>query len=155
MMTQDDNFGCGLYSVANALSMYNFVSDERLQESIKGNNIAQLNRWLWEDTKEIYIECLYYNHNKVNIHESFFEYRTDTMYTYLPVLFDVQVDKSSKRLHLISGQLYSDGSLYIMDSLGAEFEVTKLEDLLNKYYRVFGLYAFVKTDKTGFLILNN
>ena len=45
---QDNPWGCGMYAVANACKLDNFVTDSRLQESKEhGNRIGQLSKWLF------------------------------------------------------------------------------------------------------------
>jgi len=39
---QKQPYGCGLYAVANACNLDNFITDERLEKSKNGNVIGQL-----------------------------------------------------------------------------------------------------------------
>jgi hypothetical protein len=42
MIKQKQPYGCGLYAVANACNLKNFITEERLEASKKGNVIGQL-----------------------------------------------------------------------------------------------------------------
>ena len=45
---QKQPYGCGLYAVANACDLDNFITDERLEKSKNGNVIGQLSKWMQE-----------------------------------------------------------------------------------------------------------
>lgn len=46
---QNQPYGCGLYAVANACNLDNFITEERLEKSKTGNVIGQLSKWMQDD----------------------------------------------------------------------------------------------------------
>jgi hypothetical protein len=58
---QENSYGCGLYAIANIFQDESFITETRLTESQNGNHTGQLNKWLLEYGKELYLEPFYFN----------------------------------------------------------------------------------------------
>ena len=64
-LRQKENYGCGVYSIANALQCEDFVTNEKLELSINGNNVGQLGAWLYEYRIQCFLSCVIYNNEEV------------------------------------------------------------------------------------------
>ena len=100
---QNTPYGCGMYSVANALNIDNFISEERLEQSKAGNTIYQLNKWLEESGYNYNIECMYYtvSQNKESLHgivlPKEINFYSDSETKILPLLLNVQKNRQFKK----------------------------------------------------------
>lgn len=140
--------GCGLYAIANACNLPEFITPERLEISKNGNTFGQLSKWLQDDGHPFCIDVLYYNHEGKNIPSKFFGYHTiHEDNNPMPVLFNVQSCEKCKR-HLIGGWLHHDGKLTVFDSLKNEPFETRLYKLNQMYEYVFG-FLFLMSVETG------
>ncbi|MBO9592753.1 MAG: hypothetical protein J7599_07565 [Niabella sp.] len=149
---QTEAYGCGLYSVANIFDDFR-VTECRIEESKKGNNLSQLNRWIREDGHAFSIEPFYYDNERGPLPAPFFEYHPVESDLHLPVLFDVQISEHSKLIHFISGLIDSDKWLYIFDSYKKEVVKTEMRYLTDMYHNVFGFYHFIG-DNGDYIFLN-
>lgn len=138
---QHEPYGCGLFSVANALNLDSYVTKKRLSISQKGNNIGQLTKWLIEDGYDIGINVFYYNHFVDKLPKDFLNFSTNREGALLPVLIEVMYKEKGKN-HLIAGLIDSENNITIMDSLKDAAIKIPLPELNNQYCKVFGLYAF-------------
>lgn len=151
-LTQENNFGCGLYSVANALNIPNFITDERLEASKSGNNNGQLSKWLQEDGFDISIDSFYYNHNLGKLPEDHSYYHPDKEGNFLPVLINVKLSENGLR-HMVAGVIDHQGNMYLMDSLKKKVVETRLCHMNDTYYHVFGLFIFMKNSDGNYVTL--
>ena len=108
-LKQTGGYGCGLYSVANALQDESFVNDLRIEDSKKGNNLGQLNKWLVEDDKDLFLEPLYFTSTGKRLPQSICNLvPTGKNVFSMPVLIDIQFSKEGK-MHLVAGEITHDG----------------------------------------------
>lgn len=159
MYKQKNGYGCGMYAVANALSQHDFITDERLELSkVNGNLIGQLSKWLQMDGHNIYIDALFYSHVEDKLPECYFDYHPTHVNgpendIVLPVLFNVQFSEEGKR-HMVAGKIDNNKSLFLYDSLSNDVVETKISELNNKYYRVFGFFIFMDVDTGDYIFLS-
>lgn len=143
---QTTPYGCGMYAVANALNLDNYVSEERLDKSKNGNSIMQLNRWLNESGINFNIECMYYTvfqnektGHGIQLPKEVFCYSDDSNKT-IPILINVQKCELSKT-HLIGAWIHTD-SLTIIDSVKDDLIHLRWDELNNYYKYVYGFWIF-------------
>jgi len=153
---QKQSWGCGVYSVANALNLNNFVTEDRIDKSKNGNNIGQLSNWLQEDGHQIYIDVLYFSAMANKLPEIEFGYKpVGDGLNFLPILIQVRFSEEGKQ-HLMAGRISQSGKLFVMDSLKDEVVETTIANLNDMYHAVYGLYVFNSLDASGyvFIVLN-
>lgn len=149
---QKNGYGCGLFAIANALNKESIIKQERLDESIDGNHIGQLNKWLKEDGFELFIEPLYFSCTGKRLPKSICELRPHGEEVIgLPVLIDVQHTKNSQ-MHLVTADIMPNGQLLVIDSLKDEHELTTLMEYQKQFYRVFGLHHFRHYTEKGYFM---
>jgi len=142
MYTQSEGYGCGMYSVANALNLSNYATDERLAESKKhGNLICHLNDWIKEDGHGVYLQPLFYDTHLNEIPKSWYDLSISGEVLAMPLIFCVTLTENGLS-HMIAGQLDKEGRLFIKDSLKLHEYETTIKELSKKYHSVFGMYAF-------------
>jgi len=139
---QEFGYGCGLYSLANALQKESIITRQRLNESQYGNNTGQLNKWLIEDGFNLFLEPLYFNcfGGKLPIDVSSIKPIGEDVIS-IPVCIDVQKTEESKK-HFIAAEITCEGKLFVMDSLRSEAFITTLTEFQNDYLIVNGLWHF-------------
>lgn len=137
---QENGYGCGVYALANALIKESIITPRRLEESKKGNNIGQLNKWLIEDGYDLFLEPLYFSATENRLPKSICDIhpKGDGVLG-IPVFIDVQMTKSSK-MHFVAAEITKEGTLLVIDSLKDEKEMTTLFEYQKRFYRVFGLW---------------
>jgi len=145
MLRQENAYGCGLYAVANAANMPQFITPERLEISKKGNVIGQLSKWMQDDGTPFYIDAMYYNHFGKKLPTNHVALRVMGEANYLPVIINVQFTEEGKR-HLVGAKIDKQGKLYLYDSLKEDVVETTLAKVNKMYYKVFGLFIFMTLD---------
>ena len=152
---QKKSYGCGLYAIANACNLDNFITEERLEQSKGGNNIGQLSKWLQEDGLSFYIDLLYYNHLGKKLPRTALNYKPegDNVISW-PILLSVRSCESCKN-HLIGGRIDKEGILYLYDSLKDDVIETTLAKVNKMYHNVYGLYLFLTIDGGNNIFLTN
>lgn len=150
---QSNPWGCGLYAVANACNLNDFITEERLELSKSGNRIGQLSQWLKDDGHQFYIDVLYYNHLGKKLPRTSLYYRPlgDEIY-FLPILINVRFSDDGKN-HMVGGKISKDGTLYLYDSLQDEIVKTSLQKLNMRYHNVFGLFVFVGLENGNYCFI--
>lgn len=150
---QNKPYGCGLYAVANACNLDNFITEERLEASKKGNVIGQLSKWMQEDGHPFYIDTLYYNHLGKKLPASACDYvpRGEGIH-FLPVLINVRYSEQGKN-HLIGGKIGTNGTLYLYDSLKEEMIETTLKKVNKMYHHVYGLFIFMGVEDGRYVFI--
>lgn len=144
---QKQPWGCGMYSVAHALNLPSFVTDERLADSKEfGNTNGQLNDWLKQDGKDFYIEPIYYNAYAKRLpfdvcKTHIVDTAPDSKILALPVMINVRYGPNSLN-HLIGAQIDRQGLIHVHDSLTDEVKVTVISKLNRFYHEVYGLWCF-------------
>ncbi len=151
-LKQDMPFGCGLFALANLLGNKEVVTDERLKESETGNNFYQLNKWLLEEGYNMFIEALYFNSIDNRLPDNICDIKPngDDVLA-LPVLIDIQSAENSK-MHLVTAEIYKDGSLVVVDSLKESIEITTLKEYQERHFRVFGLWYLRPINGEGYFM---
>lgn len=151
---QKQPYGCGLFAVANACNLDNFITEERLEKSKTGNVIGQLSKWMQEDGLPFYIDVLYYNHAGKKLPPSALDYRPSggDEITFLPVLINVRYSEEGKN-HLIGGKIDKEGKLYLYDSLKEDVIETTLKKVNRMYHHVYGLFIFMGVDKGQYVFI--
>lgn len=143
---QKTPYGCGMYAVANALNIDNFITEERLEQSKSGNTMYQLNKWLEESGYAYNIECMYFtvSQNKESLHgivlPKEINFYSDSETKILPLLLNVKKTASSRN-HLIAGCL-THQHLILIDSLKEETQVIKWEEINQHYDFCYGVWMF-------------
>jgi len=150
---QKQPWGCGLFAVANACNLDNFITDERLEKSKKGNTIGQLSKWLQEDGNNIYIDTLYYNHLGKKLPTTSLNYvpKGDDI-NFLPILINVRYSENGLN-HIVGGKISKNGTLYLYDSLKNEMIETKLKQINKLYHNVYGLFIFMNLEDGQYVFI--
>lgn len=154
MLKQTKHWGCGLYAVANACNLPNFVTDERLEKSREnGNTIGQLSKWIQDDGLPFYIDVLYYNHVGKKLPACAMDYRPNgDDVNFLPVLMTVRFCDNGKN-HMIGGKIDKNGKLYLYDSLKEEIIETSLKKINKMYHNIYGLYILMGVDNGQYVFI--
>jgi hypothetical protein len=152
MIKQKQGYGCGLYAVANACNLKDFITDERLEKSKDGNVIGQLSKWMQDDGHPFYIDSLYYNHTGKRLPNSALGYKPEGDVNFLPILLNVRYSEGGKR-HLIGGKIGKDGTLYLYDSLAEDMVETTLRKANRMYAEVYGLFLFMGIDNGDYVFI--
>ena len=141
MLKQNTNWGCGLYAVANALDMPEFITDERLEISKeKGNNIAQLTKWLNEDGCDWFIVAEYTTGRNVEMPKLYW-LDEDRDGCYVP--FIVQLPSYNKSCHMIAIRGYK-GKAHVFDSAAENVvEINYMAEFRKLYPKIVAVCAFV------------
>lgn len=150
---QKNNYGCGLYSIANVFDYPEFVTEERLKESIGGLVIGQLSKWLQEDGYDWSVDYWYYNHDGGKLPEWLSKIKPE--FGCLASMFYVR-GKTGSYNHMISGKIDKDGIITVYDSLFNEpVVVNSIEELNNMYDEVYGMCCFINhEDNTKYVMVN-
>jgi hypothetical protein len=144
VLKQEHGYGCGLYSVANALCLPDFVTQDRLEKSKNGNNVGQLTKWLNDDGHNIFIDTLKYTGKLISLPKM--EWKLDETAVYFPMLISKQATR--KVSHMIALKCYPEGiakkaPIEVYDSLLNEpFWLESWNELKKKYSKVYGLFCF-------------
>ena len=150
---QKQPYGCGLYAVANACNLDNFITEERLQKSKKGNVIGQLSRWMQEDGMDFYIDTLYYDHVGKKLPETALNYvPIGDNIIFLPILINVRYSENGIN-HLIGGKIAKNGTLYLYDSLKENMIETTLREVNEMYHHVYGLFLFMGIEDGSYVFI--
>ncbi len=137
---QTENYGCGLYAIANIFQDESFITQTRLIESKEGNHIGQLNKWLLEYKQNLYLQPLFFNNQGKKIPKWVRKIRPNGENVFsLPVLIDIQYTKNSKT-HFVAGEILTTGDLILIDSSRNDVYFTTLDDLNKDNYRVYGVW---------------
>lgn len=145
---QKENYGCGLYAIANLFHLDDYITKERLEKSKKGLVVGQLSRWLQDDGYNFYIDNWYYNHSGGKLPKKFFKYLP--LEKSFPVMFNVRSKKGLN--HIIAGRLYADGRLELADSLKSEIIYLDNFSKINSLYEsVYGFFCFIDLDTTTYI----
>lgn len=151
---QTKPYACGLYSVANACNLDNFVTDERLALSKEfGNTIGQLSRWMQDDNLPYAIDALFYDHVGTKLPDSALEYKpSGEGINFMPVLINVRFSKDGLN-HLVGGKISKDGTLFLYDSLKDNVVVTTLKEVNDMYFNVYGLFILMHVIEGNYVFL--
>jgi len=147
MLKQEFGYGCGLISVANALSMNEFVTEARIEASKDGNNIMQLNKWLLDDGKDFQIQVLYFR-NEVQFKTPKLKINFDSCpnIRYYPILITVKIPRCPKN-HMIALHYNADETISVLDSCEKDAVTFQAwDDFRNKYPRILSLEVFKNFD---------
>lgn len=114
---QPGNYGCGLYSLANVIQDDRVINEQRMADSVEGNNPGQLTQWLCESGLKAYIQTISYNNGEVisisDINPLFLgEYEDVLWYP-----FFITVKSSKEKTHMIGCRYMQNGSIIVHDSL--------------------------------------
>ena len=132
-LKQKENYGCGVYSISNALQCEDFVTEERLELSINGNNIGQLSSWLHEYKIQGFLSCVIYNNEEViDIFDLKPTFIDDAYIQWVP--FFITIKSNSERNHRIGCRYMKDGNIIVHDSLYEKEFVYDCFDSFKKAY---------------------
>lgn len=152
---QKDNYGCGLYALANVFQDENFITPTRLIESKSGNHTGQLNKWLLEYGQELYLEPFYFNSTGKKLPKWVCRMTpSGENVCSLPVLLDVQYTKNSKT-HFVAAEITTSGSMIVIDSKYDNIFVTTLTEYNKANYRVFGVWYLRPYNDEGYFMRHN
>lgn len=151
-LKQPSGFGCGLYAIANMLRDESFITDQRFEDSKSGNHTGQINQWLLDHGKKLYLEPFYFNAMGSRLPKWICKMKPhgDDIFS-IPILIDVQQAKTSKT-HFIAAEITTNGELIVMDSLEDESYITTLNDFNRNHYRVFGVWYLRHYSEEGHLM---
>lgn len=143
MLTQENGYGCGMYSVANVLNLENFITGERLELSKTGNNIGQLTNWLFQDGHSFCIDTLKYTGKLISLPKIDLKFESNVLYW--PALISIQATKEKN--HMIGIKVHNGGrsgqTIEVCDSLLDEpFYLYDWAELKYRYPKVYGLFSF-------------
>jgi len=151
---QKQGFGCGLYAIANACNLEDFVTEERLKISKEhGNNMGQLQAWLRDDNVNVYPSCLYYNHFGKNLPRDILCLRSSSSSAWIPIV--IHTRQEGDKNHLVGGHLGHDGKLHLMDSLKQKEVETTLAKVNKLYDYVYGLHVFSDVESGDFCFIGS
>lgn len=149
---QENGYGCGLYALANVFQDKSFITDKRIEESKNGNNTGQLNKWLLEHGKDLFLEPFYYNSTGKRLPKwvcGIKPFGEDVIS--IPILIDVQFSKKSKT-HFIAAEITTNGTLFVIDSLKNEPYITTLSEFNKSYFRVYGVWHLSSYSEEGYFM---
>lgn len=130
---QRNAYGCGLYSLANALQDSDLITDERIEKSKRGNNIGQLSLWLQESGYECWIEALRYdNGEKIELFDLTPDFSLDKSVLWFP--FMVVFQSTKEKNHMIGCRYMRNGTIVVHDSLLDSEIIHKNFDKFKEYY---------------------
>lgn len=151
MLTQKNGYGCGLYAVANALNLKNFVTDERLEDSKNGIGNGKLNKLLFEDGFDIFIDVIYLDSQQNSLPENWCKLYSEKQGEILPILIQCKINE---KFHLMGAKLLNEaGKIELFDSLKTESIFCTLSDVNKMYENVFGIYSFNKIENSEYIAL--
>jgi len=139
---QKQPYGCGVYAVANSLFIPSFITEERIEASKNGNALYQLNEWLKEDGIPFRIDVYFFDMGNtyplriLNVFDT--EIEDDTIYC---ATLQTKQSKDSK-WHMVAAEINKYGNLLIKDSYKKEYISCSLNNVLDHYYQVSGLFLF-------------
>lgn len=146
---QNGKYGCGLFSVANAFNMGEFITPPRVRESINGNNIFQLSTWLIEDSKNMYISPFYATcFDQPLSKELTGLYNMDGQHT--PLLISGMY-KRGQLQHMVCAMLDSKSILTILDSYTGIVTEIPFSNIETFFEVVNGIYGFVDNTSHDFI----
>ena len=148
MYLQRQPYGCGIYSVANALCLDNFVTESRIEESKAGTNIGNLAVYLQEDEKDLYVDVLYMNCFGGKLPNDILTMRAEREGAAIPLLLNVTTKEDTKN-HLVGIYLTHTGVVLVMDSLKEKPYASTLSKINNDYFSVFGIFDFVQLSNSN------
>lgn len=156
-LKQKENYGCGVYSIANALQCEDFATDEKLELSINGNNVGQLSIWLHEYTIQCFLSCVIYNNGRIidifDLKPIFIE---DCENQWVP--FFITIKTNSEMNHRIGCRYMKDGKIVVHDSLYEnEFVYDCFDSFKKAYHSKVIAYDVLRNYKNEaiFMKLNN
>jgi hypothetical protein len=150
---QEQPYGCGVYAVAHAMRDDFFVTDKRIEESKKGNNMWQLNNWLVQDGKDYILEPIYFNilaETTQKLPPKEYQFNPIEEDFYFPFVMDVKSNLEGK-WHLVAGYSDKQGNVVIIDSMKDEEIKTNWEELIEgKFYPIiYSIHGFAPIKQTG------
>ena len=107
---QKESYGCGLYSIANALQDQSLILESRLDKSKNGNNVGQLSVWLQEDSYSCWVNVVKYNNEKkIKLFDLKPKFEEENI-SWIP-FFIVIKNKKAKRSHMIGCRYMKDNKI--------------------------------------------
>jgi hypothetical protein len=148
---QSNAFGCGMYSISNALLIDGFDTPLRLSDSAKGNRISQLNKWLHDDGFDYVLETLWLDSDTVDMLPEFViefvnanKKSLITHSKYIPICLEVYIKKDDKHPHMIACHLCQSGAVVLYDSLNKKpIRLNNIHELHEHYHIVYAIHKFV------------
>lgn len=169
-LQQKQEFGCGLYSVANALQVKEFATELRLAESEHGNRVGQLNKWLFEDDFIYAIETRFYDYLSANtlptyVYDNIIEYRNILINGIdiaafddevgIPLLLEVYyINNNASNPHMIACIIKHD-NIILHDSINKRAKKFKAFNDLLQLYEIYAIHEFRNITNGQLLTLCN
>lgn len=130
---QENGYGCGLYSVANALQDDRILSATRLGLSKNGNNIGQINKWFVELEYDFWLSVLKYdNDNPIEIFDLKPDFEVDKNVLWIP--FFIVIKSTKEKNHMLGCRYMRNGTIIVHDSLRDHETTFECFDALKEYY---------------------
>jgi hypothetical protein len=149
---QNSVYGCGLFALANTFQDKSIITKTRLIDSKAGNSIGQLNRWLTEDGKEMYLSPFFFSIKGQKLPKWVFSIVPVGKDVFsIPIFIDFQSQKGCLS-HFVAAEITSSGDLIVIDSLKDEQYVTTLHQFNIDNFRVFGVWYLQPYNEDSFLI---
>ena len=155
LLKQEYGYGCGLYSVANALCMSEFITPERLEDSKGGNKFMQLNKWLLDDKNGFQIFPLYYKNGVEFMTPNLkLDVKKCPNIEYYPILITYDI-KDCPMNHMIALHYCADKSVTVLDSCFDELVFyDSWKDFRKVYPRIISLEIFMNFNNEEIYMLN-
>lgn len=139
---QTTPYGCGMYAVAHACNLDNFVTEKRLEESKAfGNLTCQLDKWMKEDDIKLYMQPLFYDGKAKDIPKHWHDLKIEGEVIAMPLVFCVTLSEGGLS-HMIGAHLDKNGILYVYDSLKSDVYESTIDRLNESYHHIFGMFVF-------------
>lgn len=151
---QNSRYGCGLFSVANAFNMGEFITPPRVRESINGNNIFQLSTWLIEDGHNMYIAPLYSNCLDQPIPKEITDFKCGGEGQHAPLIIN-GLYKRGHIQHMVCALMDSNSNLTILDSNTGKVTELPFSAIHTFFEVVNSIYGFVDVNSQEFIEFTN
>lgn len=139
---QKEEYGCGVYALANTFNDATMITDARLEESKSGGHMGHLNKWLLEDNKNLFIHPFYYSDEGKKIPKFVCDLLpAGENVLSLPILINIQ-ERTTTKPHLVCADILTTGELMVFDSLKDDMILTTLEQYNRVNFRLHGIWYF-------------
>lgn len=132
-LKQKNSWGCGVYSLANALQLESFVNPNRIRLSKNGNFIGQLNRWLLKSKIKCWLSTIQYNNSEIiDIVDPLPSFEKNNVESWLPLFIII---KGAIKYHMIGCRYLRDGKIIVHDSLKENYDEYNSFNEFKEYYK--------------------
>ncbi len=145
MIQQSTPYGSGLFAVANAIEMPEFLRPERMEYAKLGLTFFDLSTFLFQDTGgQMILDPFWVDYRKGCRPPKWvreMRFPLDKQTGYVPMVFGT-IRKGANSVHMVSGRIQPDDTFVLFDSLeGSPTVLNNLGDIIPKYQSVFAAYS--------------